>query len=44
VKWTEEAARQLEVSPFVVNSAFCVCSYTFHKLIYAQQYSESWGL
>jgi len=32
VKWTEEATRQLEVTPFVVNSAFYVRSNSFHIL------------
>jgi len=41
VKWTEEATRQLEVTPFVVNSAFCVHSNAFYILIYAQGYSAS---
>jgi len=36
VKWSEEAARQLEVTLFMVNSAFCVCSDAFRILIYAQ--------
>jgi len=30
--------RQLEVMPFEINSALCVCSNTFSILIYTQQY------
>jgi len=44
VKWTEEAARQLEVTPFVVNSTFCVRSNIFCILIYAGGYGASFGL
>jgi len=44
VKWTKEAARQLEGTPFMVNSAFCVRSNSFRILIYARRYSVSLGL
>ena len=37
VKWTKE----LEVTPFVVNSAFCVRSNAFYILVNAQGYSAS---
>jgi len=38
VKWTEELSYEA-VTPFVVNSAFCVRSNTFHILIYARRCS-----
>jgi len=44
VKWTEETTRQLEVTLFVVNSVFCVCSNAFHIPIYVRQYSMLLGL
>jgi len=43
VKWIEEAARQLEVASFMVNSVFCVHSNAFRILSYARRYSASLG-
>jgi len=35
VKWSKEAARQLEVTPFMVNSSLHVATPSFRTLIYA---------
>jgi len=44
MKWSKGTRRQLKMTPFAVNSVFCVHSNAFHTLIYAQQYSVSLGL
>jgi len=42
VKWSKEATRQLEVTPFMVSSLFCACSNT--ELPYTNLCTVCWHI